>query len=89
MNLKGNLHPKKTELWKGLICLYNKEYLSVKEASVYTGISVPKLARLRLEGSGCAYIRIGESKTKAIVRYKRADLDHWLERHKIKTTGGL
>lgn len=66
-----------------------KEYLSVKEASVYTGISVPKLARLRLEGKGCTYIRIGDSKTKAIVRYKRLDLDQWLERNKIKTTGGM
>lgn len=66
-----------------------KEYLSAKEAAEYTGISVPKLARLRLEGKGCAYIRIGDSKTKAIVRYKRMDLDHWLERNKIRTTGGL
>lgn len=69
--------------------IYLKEYLSAKEAAEYTGISVPKLARLRLEGKGCAYIRIGDSKTKAIVRYKRLDLDHWLERNKIRTTGGL
>jgi hypothetical protein len=66
-----------------------KEYLSAKEASEYTGISVPKLARLRLEGRGCTYIRIGDSKTKAIVRYKRNDLDRWLERNRIQTTGGM
>lgn len=65
-----------------------KEYLSVKEASEYTGISVPKLARLRHEGRGCTYIRLGDSKTKAVVRYRRLDLDEWLERNKIKTTGG-
>ncbi len=66
-----------------------KEYLTPKEASEYTGISVPKLARLRLEGRGCAYIRIGESRTKALIRYRRLDLDRWLERNLIKTTGGL
>lgn len=69
--------------------MLKKEYLTAKEASEYTGISVPKLARLRLEGSGCAYIRIGESKTKAIIRYRRLDLDRWLEQNLIKTTGGL
>lgn len=72
-----------------MICLYKKEYLTVKEASEYTGISVPKLARLRLEGRGCAYIRIGESRTKALIRYRRLDLDRWLEQNLIKTTGGL
>lgn len=66
-----------------------KEYLTAKEASEYTGISVPKLARLRLEGRGCKYIRIGDSRTKAIVRYRRLDLDEWLARNMIKTTGGL
>ncbi len=66
-----------------------KEYLSAKEASEYTGISIPKLARLRLEGKGCAYVRIGDSKTKAIIRYRRLDLDRWLEDNLIKTTGGL
>lgn len=72
-----------------MMSLLKKEYLTAKEASEYTGISVPKLARLRLEGSGCAYIRIGESKTKAIIRYRRLDLDRWLEQNLIKTTGGL
>lgn len=66
-----------------------KEYLSVKEASLYTGVSIPKLAKLRLEGRGCSYIRIGDSKTKAIVRYRRLDLDRWMERNMVKTTGGM
>ncbi len=66
-----------------------KLYLSAKEASEYTGISIPKLARLRLEGRGCSYIRLGDSKTKAVIRYRRADLDQWLEQNMIRTTGGL
>lgn len=66
-----------------------KEYLSPQEASVYCGISVPKLAKLRSTGSGCPYIRIGDSKTKAIVRYRRFDLDRWLETNLIRTSGGM
>ena len=66
-----------------------KEYLTAKEAAEYTGISVPKLARLRQEGRGCTYVRIGDSKTKAIVRYRRLDLDAWLADNLIQTTGGL
>ena len=66
-----------------------KTYLSPKEASVYTGISVPKLAKLRIEGRGCPYIRLGESKTKAVIRYRKTDLDHWLASNLIKTVGGL
>lgn len=66
-----------------------KRYLTVKEASEYTGISIPKLARLRMAGRGCKYSRIGDSRTKAIIRYKREDLDQWLNSNLIKTTGGL
>ena len=79
---------KKSDKLKECFSLH-KEYLSAKEASDYTGISIPKLARLRLEGKGCAYVRIGDSKTKAIIRYRRIDLDRWLEDNLIKTTGGL
>ena len=66
-----------------------KEYLTPKEASIYCGVSIPKLAKLRIEGRGCPYIRIGDSKTKAIVRYRRLDLDRWLETNLIRTTGGM
>lgn len=66
-----------------------KEYLSAREASEYTGISVPKLARLRQEGRGCTYVRIGDGKTKAIIRYRKLDLDDWLEKNLIRTVGGI
>jgi excisionase family DNA binding protein len=66
-----------------------KEYLTAKEASVYTGISVPKLAKLRRDGKGCPFVRLGDSKTKAIVRYRKSDLDKWLNECLIKTSGGL
>ena len=66
-----------------------KNYLTTAEASEYTGISVAQLSKLRQQGRGCPYSRIGDSKTKAIIRYKRSDLDAWLDLHAIRTTGGL
>lgn len=65
-----------------------KEYLSTQEAAEYTGISRSQLAKLRSSGRGCKYIRIG-SPTKAIIRYRKSDLDKWLEQNMICTTGGL
>ena len=65
-----------------------KEYLSTQEAAEYTGISRSQLAKLRSNGRGCKYIRIG-SPTKAIIRYRKSDLDKWLEQNMICTTGGL
>lgn len=65
------------------------EYLTVAQAAEYTGISRSQLAKLRHTGRGCTYIRIGDSPTKAIIRYRRADLDKWLEQNLIQTTGGL
>ncbi len=88
MRTNLRIYPEKSEKLKGCFSL-DKQYLSAKEASEYTGISIPKLARLRNEGRGCAYVRIGESRTKAIIRYRRLDLDRWLEDNLIKTTGGL
>lgn len=65
------------------------EYLTAQQAAEYTGISRSQLAKLRHTGRGCTYIRIGDSPTKAIIRYRRADLDQWLEQNLIQTTGGL
>lgn len=65
-----------------------KEYLTPQEASDYTGISRSQLAKLRYSGRGCAYIRIGESTTKALIRYRRQDLDNWMTQNLIRTTGG-
>lgn len=65
-----------------------KEYLTPQEAAEYSGISTSLLSKLRQRGTGCAYIRLGDSKTKAVIRYKRADFDAWLENYKIKTIGG-
>lgn len=69
--------------------VFTNEYLTAQQAAEYTGISRSQLAKLRHTGRGCTYIRIGDSPTKAIIRYRRADLDQWLEQNLIQTTGGL
>jgi hypothetical protein len=69
--------------------LNKKDYLTAAEAAEYTGISRSQLAKLRYSGRGCTYIRIGDSPTKAIIRYRKNDLDKWLEQNLIQTTGGF
>ncbi len=71
-----------------MVMAITNEYLTTQQAAEYTGISRSQLAKLRCNGRGCKYIRIG-SPTKAIIRYRRADLDQWLEQNLIQTTGGL
>lgn len=66
-----------------------KGYLTAAEASEYTGISTAQLSKLRQQGRGCPYSRIGDSRTKALIRYKLSDLDAWMELNCIRTTGGL
>lgn len=66
-----------------------KEYLTTPEAAEYSGISASKLSKLRQQGTGCNYVRIGDSKTKAVVRYRRSDLERWMEQNMIKTIGGV
>lgn len=72
-----------------MVMAITNEYLTAAQAAEYTGISRSQLAKLRHNGRGCTYIRIGDSPTKAIIRYRRADLDQWLEQNLIQTTGGL
>ena len=72
---------------KGVDCMA-REYMTTAEAARYTGISQAKLEKLRYTGKGSRYIRLGASPTKAIVRYRREDLDEWLSDNLITTTGG-
>lgn len=73
---------------KGADCMA-MEYMTTAQAAAYTGISQAKLEKLRYTGKGCCYIRLGTSPTKAVVRYRKSDLDAWLSLNVIKTTGGL
>src|SRR5687767_100651 len=49
-------------------------------ASKYINFSPAALRKWRREGRGPAYVRVGRS-----IRYRIADLDLWLSRHRIVT----
>ena len=65
-----------------------KKYLTAKEAAIYTGISHSHLAKLRTSGKGCQFVRIGNGPTKALIRYRKKDLDEWLDGNTVRTNGG-
>lgn len=49
------------------------EYLCIKEAARYTGLSRQWFEQARHKGDGPPYIKLGRA-----VRYKRSELDAWL-----------
>ena len=52
----------------------NCNILTTEEAAQYVRLGKPTLERLRLTGNGPRYAKLGGS-----VRYRRSDLDEWLE----------
>ena len=55
--------------------------LNTKEAAAYTGLGKPTLERFRLTGEGPRYAKLGGA-----VRYRRCDLDAWLESRLVIST---
>lgn len=53
------------------------EVLTVNEAAEYVRLSKPTLDRLRIAGGGPRFAKL--SPGSGAVRYRRADLDAWLE----------
>ena len=61
---------------------HEQRYLSTKQAAKYLGVSRKKLDRLRTEGGGPAYYKLGSS-----VRYRIEDLDEWARpRRRLSTS---
>ncbi len=52
--------------------------LSEKGAAAYVAMSRPYLRRARREGHGPAFVRLGRT-----IRYAVADLDAWLNAHRV------
>jgi excisionase family DNA binding protein len=50
-------------------------------AASYCGLAVATLEKLRLRSGGPAFLKLGRS-----VRYRRNDLDAWLESRRVETT---
>jgi excisionase family DNA binding protein len=59
----------------------NEDLMRTKEASEYVGLGQSTLERFRIKGNGPKYCKLGGA-----VRYRRADLDTWLEASLINST---
>ena len=57
--------------------LMTKQRLTTEEAAEYLEVNAARLHRLRKEGGGPRYFKLGR-----MVRYERADLDIWYEANK-------
>lgn len=54
---------------------------TVEQASIYAGLSVSTLNRLRVNGGGPIFLKVS-----ARVIYLKKDLDAWLESHARRST---
>ncbi len=57
------------------------EMFTTPEAAAYTKIAVPTLERYRLTGEGPMFAKLG-----GCVRYRRCDLDTWIESRLVRST---
>ena len=57
------------------------DILTTKEAAAYVRLGKPTLERFRLSGDGPRYCKLGGA-----VRYRRSDLDAWLESRLTRST---
>lgn len=57
------------------------EILNTREAAEYVRLGKPTLERFRIRGDGPVYCQLGGA-----VRYRRYDLDAWLESRRIRST---
>ena len=57
------------------------EILNTREAADYVRLAKPTMERFRLTGDGPTYCQLGGA-----VRYRKTDLDSWLESRRIRST---
>jgi len=55
--------------------------LDTPAAAIYADLSVSTMNKKRLDGSGPVYYKIGRC-----VRYRKSDLDHWLNHCRVNST---
>lgn len=60
------------------------EVMNTPEAARYVRLSKPTLERFRLSGDGPAYVKLGGA-----VRYRKTDLDAWLESRLTRSTSAV
>jgi excisionase family DNA binding protein len=59
----------------------NTDILTTTEAASYCRLGKPTLERFRISGDGPCYCKLGGA-----VRYRRTDLDAWLESRLTRST---
>ncbi len=57
--------------------------LNERQAANVLGCSVALMRKWRLFGDGPSYLKIGR-----LIRYRQADIDSFLEAHRVETAGG-
>lgn len=57
------------------------ELMNTREAALYLRLGKPTIERFRITGEGPSYLKLGGA-----VRYRRCDLDAWLESCLIQST---
>jgi excisionase family DNA binding protein len=57
------------------------DLMNTREAALYLRLGKPTIERYRINGDGPSYLKLGGA-----VRYRRCDLDAWLEGHLIQST---
>ena len=56
-------------------------WLTEKQVAMLTGISCSSLQKQRFKGTGFPYVKVGTR----LVRYSEADIDKYMQAHKIET----
>ena len=69
------------ERGNGVSVSITSEILTTKEAANYVRLGKPTLERFRISGAGPPYCKLGGA-----VRYRKADLNQWLESRLTRST---
>ena len=66
--------------------LFDDDLLIAPEAAHILRISISTLDRMRMDGSGPAFIRVGSGKKRCRIVYRRADLESFLLANRRQST---
>ena len=61
--------------------MMSNDILMTDEAAIYVRLSKPTLERYRTQGGGPKFLKLGTA-----VRYRKPDLDEWLESRLVRST---
>jgi len=57
------------------------DILNTREAADYVRLGKPTMERFRISGEGPVFVKLGGA-----VRYRKADLDSWIETRRVRST---